>query len=99
MGRKKNEGSAGAGRICFSTIKVLFYCTVPVQEAFLIFTCVVLFLLSLSLSLFVVVVVVALFILVHHRNPELFDDRGPVRKLPQRLPARIIFVIIFSVLG
>lgn len=97
MGRKKNEGSAGAGRICFSTIKVLFYCTVPVQEAFLIFTCVVLFL--LSLSLFVVVVVVALFILVHHRNPELFDDRGPVRKLPQRLPARIIFVIIFSVLG
>lgn len=99
MGRKKNEGSAGAGRICFSTIKVLFYCTVPVQEAFLIFTCVVLFLLSLSLSLFVVVVVVALFILVHHSNPELFDDRGPVRKLPQRLPARIIFVIIFSVLG
>ena len=62
MGRKKNEGSAGAGRICFSTIKVLFYCTVPVQEAFLIFTCVVLFLLSLSLF----VVVVAIFILVHH---------------------------------
>jgi hypothetical protein len=98
MGRKKNEGSAGAGRICFSTIKVLFYCTVPVQEAFLIFTCVVLFLFLLSLSLFVVVVV-AIFILVHHRNPELFDDRGPVRKLPQHLPARIIFVIIFSVLG
>jgi hypothetical protein len=35
----------------------------------------------------------------YRRNPELFDDRGPVRKLPQRLPARIIFVIIFSVLG